>query len=119
MYSTSIGHSGQSSALALGRTSAWACISRALRSRLRWMRCSISPIYDWTLISRNLSFEACSCAVRTQFTSFGIIRNQVAFAAAVFQNLFGDRKSVVEGKSVSVRVDIGGCRIIKKKKKNK
>src|SRR3546814_16609982 len=30
-----------------------------------------------------------------------------------------DRKSVAEGKSVSVRVDTGGCRIIKKKKKNK
>src|SRR3546814_13358019 len=28
----------------------------------------------------------------------------------------GDRKSVVEGKSVSVRVDLGGRRIIKKKK---
>src|SRR3546814_16364929 len=28
-----------------------------------------------------------------------------------------DRKSVVEGKSVSVRVDLGGSRIIKKKKK--
>src|SRR3546814_18175828 len=27
----------------------------------------------------------------------------------------GDRKSVVEGKGVSVRVDLGGCRIIKKK----
>src|SRR3546814_19759407 len=31
----------------------------------------------------------------------------------------GDRKSVVEGKSVSVRVDLGGRRIIKKKKKQK
>src|SRR3546814_12611551 len=30
---------------------------------------------------------------------------------------FEDRKSVVEGKSVSVRVDLGGRRIIKKKKK--
>src|SRR3546814_12217080 len=29
----------------------------------------------------------------------------------------GDRKSVVEGKSVSVRVDNGGRRIIKKKKR--
>src|SRR3546814_14350667 len=29
----------------------------------------------------------------------------------------GDRKSVVEGKSVSVRVDLGGRGIIKKKKK--
>src|SRR3546814_20559983 len=31
--------------------------------------------------------------------------------------LQGDRKSVVSGKSVSVRVDLGGRRIIKKKKK--
>src|SRR3546814_14255939 len=30
-----------------------------------------------------------------------------------------DRKSVVSGKSVSVRVDLGGRRIIKKTKKNK
>src|SRR3546814_20005500 len=30
----------------------------------------------------------------------------------------GDRKSVVSGKSVSVRVDIGGRRILKNKKKN-
>src|SRR3546814_15540630 len=30
-----------------------------------------------------------------------------------------DRKSVVEGKSVSVRVDLGGRRIIKKKKTQK
>src|SRR3546814_18226298 len=33
--------------------------------------------------------------------------------------LGGDRKSVVEGKSVSVRVDLGGRRCIKKKKKYK
>src|SRR3546814_17510779 len=31
---------------------------------------------------------------------------------------FADRKSVVEGKSVSVRVDLGGRRIIKKKNNN-
>src|SRR3546814_19833754 len=30
-----------------------------------------------------------------------------------------DRKSVGEGKSVSVRGDLGGCRLIKKKKNNK
>src|SRR3546814_19218783 len=35
-------------------------------------------------------------------------------AATVFRQV--DRKSVVEGKSVSVRVDLGGRRIIKKKK---
>src|SRR3546814_11560787 len=28
----------------------------------------------------------------------------------------GDRQSVVEGKRVSVRVDLGGCRLIKQKK---
>src|SRR3546814_13201133 len=32
------------------------------------------------------------------------------------QGQFEDRKSVVEGKSVSVRVDLGGSRIIKKQK---
>src|SRR3546814_20051788 len=31
----------------------------------------------------------------------------------------GDRKSVVWGKSVSVRVDLGGCPVIKKKKNKK
>src|SRR3546814_15807104 len=34
----------------------------------------------------------------------------------VFLHGSGDRKSVVEGKSVSVRVDLGGRRIIKKQK---
>src|SRR3546814_21190056 len=32
-----------------------------------------------------------------------------------FRILFRDRKSVVQGKSVSVRVDLGGSRLIKKK----
>src|SRR3546814_14458229 len=33
--------------------------------------------------------------------------------------VIGDRKSVVQGKSVSVCVDLGGRRIIRKKKNNK
>src|SRR3546814_21184371 len=37
-------------------------------------------------------------------------------AARIEIALIGDRKSVVSGKSVSVRVDLGGRRIIKKKK---
>src|SRR3546814_12830158 len=37
---------------------------------------------------------------------------------AAVAGLDGDRKSVVEGKSVSVRVDLGGRRIIKKKRYN-
>src|SRR3546814_12621028 len=36
----------------------------------------------------------------------------------VLTALAGDRKSVVEGKSVSVRVDFGGRRIIKKQTKH-
>src|SRR3546814_12463623 len=36
--------------------------------------------------------------------------------AFLFEILGGDRKSVVEGKRVSVRVDLGGRRYIKKKK---
>src|SRR3546814_19325125 len=35
------------------------------------------------------------------------------------EGLRQDRKSVVEGKSVSVRVDLGGRRIIKKKKRER
>src|SRR3546814_12338144 len=34
-----------------------------------------------------------------------------------FLAIAGDRKSGVEGKSVAVRLDLGGCRIIKKKTK--
>src|SRR3546814_11805762 len=37
----------------------------------------------------------------------------------MIQGSFLDRKSVVSGKSVSVRVDLGGRRIIKKKNKQK
>src|SRR3546814_17979709 len=38
---------------------------------------------------------------------------------ASFAGRHRDRKSVVSGKRVSVRVDLGGRRIIKKKKQNK
>src|SRR3546814_14325012 len=44
------------------------------------------------------------------------IQRTVAIAVAPGRAL--DRKSVVSGKSVSVRVDLGGRGIIKKKKKN-
>src|SRR3546814_16878502 len=43
------------------------------------------------------------------------LRERLAATVAVDFDT-ADRKSVVEGKSVSVRVDIGGRRIIKKKK---
>src|SRR3546814_21151223 len=41
----------------------------------------------------------------------------VAAKELIFNTKMGDRKSVVSGKSVSVRVDLGGRRIITKKKK--
>src|SRR3546814_20145057 len=43
-------------------------------------------------------------------------RPHVTFATGNHTVACTDRKSVVEGKSVSVRVDLGGRRIIKKKK---
>src|SRR3546814_16592186 len=43
-------------------------------------------------------------------------RRQATAVSATERGPFSDRKSVVWGKSVSVRVDLGGRRIIKKKK---
>src|SRR3546814_11667048 len=51
-----------------------------------------------------------------------ICQKKYFYVAIAFRGLVGavlchiDRKSVVEGQSVSVRVDLGGRRIIKKKK---
>src|SRR3546814_16577572 len=46
---------------------------------------------------------------------FGVaVRNIAAYAV---RHVHADRKSVVEGKSVSVRVDLGGRRILQKKQK--
>src|SRR3546814_13914946 len=47
-----------------------------------------------------------------------IVDGQVRPAFAMTEPAPGDRKSVVSGKSVSVRVALGGRRILKKKKKN-
>src|SRR3546814_19360312 len=56
---------------------------------------------------------ACSIRRRNDFR-----RRSGAFHPQAASSPFAaDRKSVVEGKSVSVRVDLGGRRIIKKKKK--
>src|SRR3546814_17025663 len=44
--------------------------------------------------------------------------NKPLLPKSAFDMLEKDRKSVVEGKGVSVRVDLGGCRIIKKKRNN-
>src|SRR3546814_20631903 len=52
-------------------------------------------------------------------TAAGIARSIGYRNAGTVEFIFGDRKSVVQGKSVSVRVDLGGRRIIKKKNKKR
>src|SRR3546814_15131367 len=54
-------------------------------------------------------------AVNVQAMVFGIMGDTSATGVAFTRDPSTDRKSVVEGKSVSVRVDLGGRRIIKKK----
>src|SRR3546814_16110200 len=57
---------------------------------------------------------------RIQMDRSALEQIQQAELSAVMQAYVGlDRKSVVEGQSVSVRVDLGGSRIIKKKIKYK
>src|SRR3546814_15338289 len=79
-------------------------------------------ISDW-------SSDVCSSDLLWQFNAgLGILGGPMSFSSGGKQYVsvlvgYGgsaavtrDRKSVVEGKSVSVRVDLGGSRIIKKKK---
>src|SRR3546814_20804555 len=51
----------------------------------------------------------------TRYTGQQVFDPEIAVDRAEDQAKTGDRKSVVQGKSVSVRVDLGGRRIIKKK----
>src|SRR3546814_18649174 len=68
----------------------------------------------------NISFEflsrGCSnvVAVERNFASVQFIRQTVETIAAPGRQAIRDRKSVVKGTSVSVRVDLGGRRIRKK-----
>src|SRR3546814_20566551 len=61
--------------------------------------------------------------LNSKIEEFQRLEMQATFAQDVYKTALvalekGDRKSVVWGKSVSVRVDLGGRRIIKKKKNN-
>src|SRR3546814_14936732 len=59
----------------------------------------------------------CGCAEQAVPVFAHLLDRGVATPTAVNRkDIGGDRKSVVEGKSVSVRVGLGGRRIIKKKK---
>src|SRR3546814_17928405 len=54
---------------------------------------------------------------RVAADAIGVQRQHAEAREEARQQAAEDRKSVVSGKSVSVRVDLGGRRIIKKKKK--
>src|SRR3546814_20226820 len=74
-------------------------------------------------LERVLVGTKCGCAaprrpyqsLRTCLQKYG----HTSYSADLALASTADRKSVVSGKSVSVRVDLGGRRIIKKKTKNK
>src|SRR3546814_16772160 len=61
--------------------------------------------------------EILPIAVRIDGTTEVDYRDQAATLAFLDSHIAEDRKSVVKGKSVSVRVDLGGSRTNKKKKK--
>src|SRR3546814_13244523 len=71
---------------------------------------SIHAMIQPSHVLRNDQTLITSCTIRTGSSSAAAVAGGSTNAAK------GDRKSVVEGKSVSVRVDLGGRRIIKKKK---
>src|SRR3546814_14719052 len=52
---------------------------------------------------------------RSSYPQFSDIRFGVGIGGRYSPNFGQERKSVVKGKSVSVRVDLGGSRLIKKK----
>src|SRR3546814_18539467 len=55
-------------------------------------------------------------AIRTELgTLFDAVKGDATVRCVIWESGDQDRQSVVEGTSVSVRVDIGGRRIIKKK----
>src|SRR3546814_17026451 len=62
------------------------------------------------------AIEEIGAAEFQAFRHVSDVPRQQSFSAEEVAALLKDRKSVVKGKSVSVRVDLGGLSIIKKKK---
>src|SRR3546814_14496285 len=71
-------------------------------------------ISDWSSDVCSSDLQSKGLALRPQVTTASVIACCCAGSFAATKPR--DRKSVVEGQSVSVRVDLGGRRIIKKKK---
>src|SRR3546814_19803879 len=61
------------------------------------------------------TFGASRATVSLVFSAAGFLYFILGAARGPLADRFGDRKSVVEGQSVSVRVDLGGRRTITKK----
>src|SRR3546814_11803481 len=89
---------------------------------------SSAPQRRYPASSLSVPRPACDCAKNDasvpnrrgpEGTRCGPGGTEGRLAATVVRLLQGDRKSVGSGRSVSVRVDLGGRRIIKKKKKNR
>src|SRR3546814_15866176 len=68
---------------------------------------ALEPTNEWYAVAKIAGIKLCQ-AYRNQ--------HGCDYIAAMPSNLYGDRKSVLQGKSVSVRVAPGGRRLIKKKK---
>src|SRR3546814_16393843 len=101
----------------------------------RWALALFGPGYPWGTLSVNIAGSLAmgllaGVLARTGgseqirlFIGVGLLGGFTTFSALsleLYEMLLRgalERKSVVEGKSVSVRVNLGGCRYIKKKKK--
>src|SRR3546814_11142024 len=71
-----------------------------------------------SLIARQGGADGATHLPTGLFTDTQGRRNERAKTSRISRRQIGDRKSVVSGKSVSVRVDLGGRRIIKKNKRH-
>src|SRR3546814_14356485 len=75
--------------------------------------------YDVVALTANRNADALARAARRHCASIAVVADESAYAALkdalAGTGLEGDRKSGVEGKSVSVRVATGGRRNINKK----
>src|SRR3546814_14740938 len=100
------------------RISDWS--SDVCSSDLDWANAEVAIHSDMTRSERQAAMNASWTTVEGLLDLYGVKKRwykKKAKSKAVDEKT--GRKSVVEGKSVSVRVDLGGRRIIKKKKTQK
>src|SRR3546814_17273594 len=99
-------------------------IDRQTRARILIIEDEPIIAMDIEMIVRDLGHEVVAVATTHREAVDEAQKHQPGLVLADIQladNSSGiaDRKSVVEGKSVAVRVDLGGWRFIKKKNKNR